>query len=245
VRIVPQRRGARTSALCALEHDGQRRPVASAVRPSPTVPSRHRTRLHAAGGRADDPDRAYGLSAVAGSLRDRPDPTGVPSWRSTGVRWSRDRCPRVRGGDLEASASRSSLPVAGALLANPGQDAISSRPTPAGPSLAAAAWRRSWPTCSAEDQLGLFGYTSSLATRLLPMSSMLDCCRAAGGSDPTVGAAVCFDLMSLGRRYDEGVRPAYLQAGFARTSPLFCLGGWGLHHPARGSRHSILSVALL
>jgi len=132
-------------------------------------------------------------------------------------------------GVIVSAAQPVALPVAGALLANAGQTGYfvtHYAPAPLQRLLDGLA------NLSAEDQLGLFGDTSALASAgYSPMSSLLELVAALpADADPTVWSAVCFDLIALGRRYDEGAQArAYRSWVRKELAPVFARVGWGRH----------------
>jgi aminopeptidase N/DNA-binding beta-propeller fold protein YncE len=82
---------------------------------------------------------------------------------------------------------------------------------------------------SAEDQLGLLGDTSALGNAgYLPMAWFLELVRALpSDADPTVWAAVCGELIAVGRHYDEGAQAGAFRS-WVRTelAPVFARVGW-------------------
>jgi len=118
------------------------------------------------------------------------------------------------------------LPAAPALLVNPGHTGYFV--TRYAPGLLRRLLDR-LPTLSAQDQLGLFGDTSALASAgYTPMASLLELAAALpADADPTVWTALCNDLTELGRHYDEGA-PARAYERWVRDqlTRVFARVGW-------------------
>jgi len=127
---------------------------------------------------------------------------------------------------IVSASQPAAMPVGEALLVNAGQTGYFV--THYAPALLQRLLE-GLPKLSAEDQLGLFGDTSALASAgYSPMSSLLELVAALpADADPTVWSAVCSDLIALGRRYDEGAQARTYRSWVRKVlAPVFARVGW-------------------
>ncbi len=104
-----------------------------------------------------------------------------------------------------------------------------------------------FPTLPAQDQLGLLGDTSALASAgQAPMGALLELASALPAqADPTVWSALCGSLTSLGSHYEEGERAdTYRRWVRATLAPALARIGWE-RQPGESDNTTILRGHLL